>query len=674
MLGTQSGVKHVESVSFANIMDLPTLQALVTVRYAGSDAELDVYVFTNITNAKPTQIFQIAGLTKGDAKVSGYNTVITAEVDQHSALNAGKTISAMTPDLFREFAWSSEEHTLIQTAFPGLFPDLTRYQAEADQTRVNQGQDAWKNDPRNVAQALVGQFFDWHRASTTKLLSGGGPKDVSATVQVQEVRITGGQSQGPNVLVTLSRLEGKTQNMWVAIGVADGTMLQLTNLDARQLIASPVTLQGSGSAFEAVIGQAVVYDHGYTDIGHAQILGDKGMAQTTYSTKVIYTSSYRSGVQEGIVAVYEDNGGISAEIFTAVMVKVLLDPAPGVALGPLPCPDAVKNPAYWTPSVSTTPNSVVAEQVSCGNLFGKPSLQAMVVAREVVVDGPTFCSVFVFDTITSTKPTLVFTIRHLLQGAAQISGYSSVLTAEVDRNSAINSNKADTALTVDLFREFAWAQGAGTFVQVAFPGLFPDLTRYQAEMDQRSVNDGQNTWKNDPTKVASSLATTFFGWAQGVTTTILSGGGTRDVDATAQVQKILTQNQGPTVLVTLSRLEGNTHNMWVAIGVKDGIAITLTNITPRSLISNPITLEGKGDAFENTIGMAYILDHLYTPVGQAMLTGTPGVGLGNLPYSVQVSYHLSFQTGPQEGIVEIRQTSPIGAAPSVMVKVLLDPQ
>ena len=82
-----------------------------------------------------------------------------------------------------------------------------------------------------------------------------------------------------------------------------------------------------------------------------------------------------------------------------------------------------------------------------------------------------------------------------------------------------------------------------------FPGLFPDLTRYQAEMDQRSVNDGQESWKNDPAKVASSLVATFFGWTQQVMTKVLSGGGPRDVDATVQVQNILMQNQGPTVIV-----------------------------------------------------------------------------------------------------------------------------
>jgi len=211
----------------------------------------------------------------------------------------------------------------VQTAFPGIFPDLTRYQAEVDQTQVNAGHDPWKNDPSMVARAMASHFFGWQRTVTTKLLSGGGLQDVYATVQVQETPVQGGQSQGPWAVVTLSRLEGNTHNIWVVTAVNDGTTLTLTNIPARSLISSPVTLKGSGAAFEAVIGQAVVYDHLYNIIGHTQVTGDTGMGIANYSTKVSYTSSYR-GVQEGIVVVYEANGGISSENFTAVMVKVLI--------------------------------------------------------------------------------------------------------------------------------------------------------------------------------------------------------------------------------------------------------------------------------------------------------------------------------------------------------------
>lgn len=320
ILGTAGTNGKVESVSFAHILGNSSLQALVTVRHSHANSALDVYVFDRITNANPTQLFNLSGLIKGEAKISGYNSVLTAQVDPNSALNTGKPVAQWTADLFREFAWNGS--SLSQVAFPGLFPDLTRYQAEADQASVKAGHQPWKNDAVQVATTLEARFFGWQRPVTAKLLSGGGSHDVSATVQVQEAAVEGSTS---TVVVTLSRLEGNTQNMWVATGVADGSTLTLKNLQPRQVITSPVMLEGTGAAFEAVIGQAVVYDHLYSDIGHAQITGSNGMGMGTYTTPVSYSTSF-TGIQEGIVAVYENNGGLSAESATAVMMKVLLSP------------------------------------------------------------------------------------------------------------------------------------------------------------------------------------------------------------------------------------------------------------------------------------------------------------------------------------------------------------
>jgi hypothetical protein len=321
ILGTAGTNGKVENVSLAHILGTSSLQALVTVRHSDANRTLDVYVFDRITSAKPTQLFNLSGLIKGDAQISGYNSVMTAQVDTHSALNSGKPAAQWTPDLFREFAWNGT--ALAQVAFPGLFPDLTRYQAEADQAQVDKGHDPWKNDPIQVAKALEARFFGWQRAVTAKILSGGGPQDVSATVQVQEASV---QGSNPTIVVTLSRLEGATHNMWIATGVADGSSLTLKNLAPRQLISSPVTLEGTGAAFEAVIGQAMVYDHLYTTIGHAQITGSNGMGMGTFTTPVSYSTSF-TGIQEGIVAVYQNNGGLSAEYATGVMMKVLLSPA-----------------------------------------------------------------------------------------------------------------------------------------------------------------------------------------------------------------------------------------------------------------------------------------------------------------------------------------------------------
>lgn len=667
VLGTQGTNGKVESVSFANILGNPTLQALVTVRHSDATHTLDAYVFDKITNAKPVQLFKMQGLVKGDAKISYYNSVMTAEVDRNSTLNAGKSSAQWTQDLFREFSWSDGAGTLVQVAFPGIFPDLTRYQAEADQALVNKGQGTWKNDPAQVAQKFVAQFFDWTRPVTSAVVSGGGPHDVYATVRVQETPVQGAQSQGSNVNVTLSRLEGNTHNLWVVIGAQDSTMLTLTNIPARSLVASPVTFEGTGAAFEAVIGRAVVFDHLYTAIGQAQVTGDNGMGKASYSTKVVYSSSFRSGAQEGIAAVYEANGGISSETYTAVMVKVMLDPEPGVVMGPVACPVSINKPAYWATVIGLDTSKFSVGTLSCANMKGDPSLQIVVPAYHT--DGSQVVDVYVYDQITSAHPVQLFSLKGLYRGGALISGYSTLLTAQVDPNSSVNKGKSGDQLTVDLYREFKWSDGAGILVPTAFPGLFPDLTRWQAEMDQHSVAAGQDLWKNNPVQVAQRMVAQFLKWSPLASANLVSGGGPQDVDALVQVKS--PNPGGMSINATLSRLEGNTSNMWVVVGVTSGNGLlTITTPVKGDRLSSPATITGTGSAFEGVIGQAFVLDHLYATIGQARVLGASN---GKTTYTVTVPYTSSFQGGTQEGIVAVYMYSQADGsiATAAMQKVML---
>ncbi len=288
IIPTQSGVSSVASVSCGNLIGNPSLQALVTVRRTdASGMVLDVYVFTNITNATPTKIFQLMGLVKGDAKISGYNTVLT----------------------------------LVQTVFPGIFPDLTRYQAEADQASVNQGQQPWKLSATLVARTLAVSLLNWSLSSSTTLLSGGGAHDVSAVVRVRNSTVVSGA-----IKVTLSRLEGNTNGgIWEAVAVAvDG--MSITSPVQSAVLSSPVSVKGTGDAFEGLIGQVMVLDHLYNTLGKTSATGVVGMGPTSFSTSLYYQSTFPAGIQEGVLVLYAPsnaNGSIAA----AVMVKVLVNGA-----------------------------------------------------------------------------------------------------------------------------------------------------------------------------------------------------------------------------------------------------------------------------------------------------------------------------------------------------------
>lgn len=318
IIPTQPGVSKVQSVTCGYLKGVPTLQALVTVLYNGTGSLLDAYVYDNLTGALPTQILKLQDLYKGDAQISGYNSVVTAEVDMASSVNNNQGNAGYTRDLFREFKWSDGAGTLVQVAFSGIFPDLTRYQAEADQGQVNQGHDPWKLSATKTAQALGANLLQWNRNAPATLVSGGGASDVEAVVSLQN---TGPASN--SITINLARLEGNTNGgIWIVTKVTANGLL-ITQPQTGSIIHSTTTVTGTGNAFEAVIGKVTVLDHLYTDIGHATVHGAVGNGNTTFSTKVTAQPTFKDGAQEGLVILTEASnatGGVAG----AVIVKVLI--------------------------------------------------------------------------------------------------------------------------------------------------------------------------------------------------------------------------------------------------------------------------------------------------------------------------------------------------------------
>ncbi len=190
---------------------------------------------------------------------------------------------------------------------------------------------------------------------------------------------------------------------------------------------------------------------------------------------------------------------------TAGKATVTPTTTPQIQLGTQPCPDAVKAPAHWDAIIPTQANVNKVESVLCGNLVGNASLQALVTVRANGTGA--ILDVYVYNHITDPNPAQIFKLQNLYKGDARISGYNTVLTAEVDQASSVNKNStSNAALVQDLFREFKWSDGAGTLVPVTFPGIFPDLTRYQAEAAQQEVNQGHQPWRLSATQTAQALA------------------------------------------------------------------------------------------------------------------------------------------------------------------------
>ena len=321
IIPTQANVNKVENVVCGNLIGTPTLQALVTVRASGTGAVLDVYVYNHISDPSPAQIFKLQNLYKGDARISVYNTVLTAEVDSASSVNKNSKANAtLVVDLFREFKWSDGAGTLVPVTFPGIFPDLTRYQAEAAQQEVNQGQQPWRLSATMTAQALAANqnLLKWSPNAPATLTSGGGQHDTDAVVNVKSSSPGSG-----SIVVNMSRLEGNTNGgIWEVTSVTTNAM-SLTSPQERNRLSSPVTVKGTGSAFEGKVGKVFVLDHLYTAIGQADATGANGNGTTPFSTNVSYTPTFKNGTEEGLLVFYSYSNADSS-INGAVMIKEML--------------------------------------------------------------------------------------------------------------------------------------------------------------------------------------------------------------------------------------------------------------------------------------------------------------------------------------------------------------
>ncbi|GHO88911.1 hypothetical protein KSZ_69170 [Dictyobacter formicarum] len=275
---------------------------MVTVRYAGTGHILDVHVYNNITNPKPSEIFQLTNLYKGEAKISAYNTLLTSEANQKSPQNINQSAAAIVNDLQREFKWSDSSQTLVSIAFPGFFPSTTRYQAETDQQKVNQGQEAWQLSAQLVATKFVAQnkLFNWQNDTQTTIVSGGGKNDVNAIVKVEKSSPAGKNM----VTITMSRLENNANGgIWIVTKV-DSPQLSITSPDQQSHIQSPVNVTGKGTAFEGVIGKISIFDSQYNVLGNTNARGQQGNGATSFSSNVNYTRTFKNSSEEGIVAVF----------------------------------------------------------------------------------------------------------------------------------------------------------------------------------------------------------------------------------------------------------------------------------------------------------------------------------------------------------------------------------
>ncbi|HEV7236653.1 MAG TPA: hypothetical protein VGN15_10760 [Ktedonobacteraceae bacterium] len=312
MLGTKAGVNKVQLVNCGSLEGAGSLEAVVGVGYFTPDAKLDVYVIDDFTAPRVT--FKVPGLIDGDAQVSPTGTLITAEVGL-------KGIASQNQNLFKEYQWSGS--SFAQVLFPYMYPDMTHYQAEQDNTlyltevAAKQKADTWKTSGTAESGHLAQSIFRWPSVTQSVIQFDKG----TDTIIVQTNNTGPG---GGGFITTLHHLDGNTNNILEIASVTPlDTNINIASPTSGAALTSPISISGIAQGGDKLLGEIVVFDDTYVLVGDSGPIASAGTGYANFTNVVKYTLN-ASGQQEGVVVLMtttQNNLALTSQI---EMVKVLL--------------------------------------------------------------------------------------------------------------------------------------------------------------------------------------------------------------------------------------------------------------------------------------------------------------------------------------------------------------
>jgi len=313
LLGTKSGVDKVQLVSCGSLEGSGSLEAVVGVGYYTLDARLDVYVFDHLTST-PTITFKVPGLIDGDAQISPTGSLVTAEIGL-------KGIPSKTTNLFKEYQWNGSG--FVQVLFPYLYPDMTLYQAEQDNTLVTgeiaagQKADLWKTSGTEEAAHLALSIFLWSTVTQTVLTY-----DKAADTIIVQINNTA--PGGGGFIATLHHLDGNANNILEIASVRPlDSNTTLTSPAPGAQLTSPISVSGVALAGSQILGEVAVFDDTYILAGNSGPIASSGSSYVTFTNSVKYSLN-ASGLQEGVVVLMttdQNNPALTSQI---EMIKVFL--------------------------------------------------------------------------------------------------------------------------------------------------------------------------------------------------------------------------------------------------------------------------------------------------------------------------------------------------------------
>lgn len=270
------------AIQFINqLVDQPAV--LVPVTSNDTPATLDVYVYgCAMQQHTPTLalLFKQQGLNGGTVSISTAHTLVLSSIDTSIPAQNAVMLPSLQNNIYREYRW--QQQSFVQVAFAGLYPVLSRGEAEALQQQSNSGQPLPWSDPLVTAQQMAHDLLQRSATNAGDMIL----DNDGTTAHVRLVQ----QQPALTLIVTVTRLiQQNASGLWFVTGVqTQGMTLQQDSLTPKA--SSPLNLHGTTTLSGGSIS-ATLFDH---TLGVIQTLGMPVSSHTTdgtYSTSIVYTNN-----------------------------------------------------------------------------------------------------------------------------------------------------------------------------------------------------------------------------------------------------------------------------------------------------------------------------------------------------------------------------------------------
>jgi hypothetical protein len=193
--------------------------------------------------------------------------------------------------------------------FPAFWPVANLSEAEELQAEVDQGRQAWRIDPREVAKAYALEVARWEIKVLSSQIEGSQESSWTASVVFQPLI---GEAQppdfpGPRHTMTLIGLKRSVRPAWFVSSLRNEEITVDTPSEA-EVLSSPLRLTGGGRAYEGTIHVRLQDDNGVQLYPRA---GEPGVVQAGAVTIEPFEASvqFQAPSQEaGILILTGDTG------------------------------------------------------------------------------------------------------------------------------------------------------------------------------------------------------------------------------------------------------------------------------------------------------------------------------------------------------------------------------